>query len=328
MTTEIFAKIILDSTSPEGKRLTTIHLRYPRFIHAEMMTHRVFSRNARSSRAVPVKTMLAELTTSTVVPLHWGKNQKGMQADLESDELILTSHIPIEMKAEAITREQAWASGASVAIGLAKAFDEAGYHKQLINRILEPYSHIDVLVSATEWANFHWLRDHKDAEPHIQVLAQEVRKAMDASTPQVLQHGSWHLPYITEQDWRHVTLMLDPAGHHSTGDHDVVSVLKKISAARCARISYRPFNGEASIEAEIKRYDDLITSVPMHASPVEHQATPDAQSQYQRAKRVDEGDGMHWQVVKEGLEWDNPDLHGNFVGWIQFRKTLSNEAVW
>lgn len=126
MATEIFAKIILDSISPEDKRLTTIHLRYPRFIHTELMTHRVFSRNARSSRAVPVKTLLAEMASSAVVPLHWGKNQKGMQADYEINELIATSDIPVVLDAEYVTREQAWDCGVRVAIGLATAFDKAG----------------------------------------------------------------------------------------------------------------------------------------------------------------------------------------------------------
>lgn len=328
MATEIFAKIVLDSISPDDKRLTTVHLRYPRFIHAELMTHRVFSRNARSSRAVPVKTLLAEMASSAVVPLHWGKNQKGMQADYEINELIATTDIPVVLDADYITREQAWDCGARVAIGLAAAFDKAGYHKQLINRILEPYSHIDVLVSATEWANFHWLRDHKDAEPHIRMLAQEVRRAMDASIPQLLPPGSWHLPYITEQDRREVMLRVDPSNPDSVANEDVTPVLQKISAARCARISCRPFNGEASIDAEIMRYEDLITSVPMHASPVEHQATPDSRSQYQLAKCTNDGEAIKWQIVKEGMEWDHLGLHGNFVGWIQLRKTLPDEVIW
>jgi hypothetical protein len=295
--TTITANIVLDSVSPDGIRLTTIHMRYPRFIHAELMTHRVFSRNARSSRAVPVATMLREIETDPVVPLHWGANQKGMQADRENNRLV-GSYDFENGQAEfvEISREAAWLKARDWAVIAAKGFMEADYHKQVVNRILEPYMHIDVLVSATEWGNFLALRDHHMAEPHIAMLAREVRAAIEASEPTLLQPDEWHLPYVTSEEWLY------------TGGE--VDDLRKLSVARCARISYKPFDGNADWASEIERYDALVGSAPMHASPAEHQATPDIR----RANGVGGYCG-----------WWTPEEHGNFTGWRQYRKMLPGE---
>lgn len=308
--TTISAKIIADSINGAGNRLTTIHMRYPRFIHAELMTHRVFSRNARSSRAVPVKTMIEEIMTDPVVPLHWGKNQKGMQAEQECNEPV-SLYVGPEHGGDSVwpfPREAAWLKARGQAVKMAVNFADAGYHKQIVNRLLEPFMHIDVLVSATEWANFLWLRDHKDAEPHIAMLAREVRAVMDASTPDNLRDSQWHLPYVPH--WERADLVKAVTGRDWREDWveaDYLTMIK-VSAARCARISYKPFDGtsETDYTAEIARYDLLVGSQPMHASPVEHQATPD--------RKCDNAD-----------EWVAPGLHGNFVGWIQHRKMLKGE---
>lgn len=284
--TTISAKIITDSISPEDVRITTIEARYPRFIHAELMTHRVFSRNARSSRAVPVETMLREIETDPVVPLFWGKNQKGMRAREECDE-------PIKFRNDSVPRETAWLRARDVALMAAAQFQKAGYHKQIVNRLLEPFMHIDVLITATEWSNFFALRDHEAAEPHIQVLAREVRLAQRESIPVPLYYGEWHLPYVRYKD-------RDILDFAETTGQSFQDLLLKVSTARCARISYAPFDGDASIESELRRYDLLVGSHPMHASPAEHQATP----------------------MMPGQE----HLQGNLRGWVQYRKTLQGEC--
>ena len=79
-------KVIADSISESGKRITTFQLKYPRFIHSEVMTHRVFSRNASSSRAIPVKKMIEQVRNNPAMPIHWGANQSGMQAKNELNE--------------------------------------------------------------------------------------------------------------------------------------------------------------------------------------------------------------------------------------------------
>ncbi|MGF3022668.1 FAD-dependent thymidylate synthase [Methylobacterium aquaticum] len=293
--TTISATLIADSVSPAGIRLTTMHLRYPRFIHSEFMTHRVFSRNARSSRAVPVETMLREIETDPVVPLHWGANQKGMQADRECDAPVLMLEINGDILSEH-DREAAWLAACSAATRAAQSFHDAGYHKQVVNRLLEPFMHIDTLVTATEYANFLGLRDHHAAEPHIAMLAREMRIAMAASEPNTLSEGEWHLPYITPAE---------------LAAHDKETLIK-VSVARCARISYRPFDGSGSIEAEIARHDALVGAVPMHASPAEHQAVPDV--------RRSNGVGGY-------AGWWHPQEHGNLHGWRQYRKMLRGENL-
>ena len=314
---QMFARNILSSTGPNTLVLHTLHLRYPRIIHAELMTHRVFSRNARSSRAVPVQTMLVEVRETPFIPWHWGKNQKGMQAGEECNEPVLIpdwDDINFHGKPHlrSYTREEAWLHARDKGVDVAEAFMKAGYHKQLANRLLEPFMWIDVLVSSTDWDNFLWLRDHKDAEPHLQDLARLVKQAIVEAEIQMLEEDQWHLPYITNAD-RH-QLLVDSgrlAGERYqkiVGTNDHFDWLKMISAARCARISYAPFDGDASYERELERYNQLVTSDRVHASPTEHQAQVD-----------------HFN--REYQEWDEKPLSGNFApGWIQHRKLIPNEA--
>ena len=299
--TTISAKIIADSISLEGIRLTTMHLRYPRFIHAELMTHRVFSRNARSSRAVPVERMIQEVIDDPVIPIHWGKNQPGMQAYEECNNEVIIGWASDDFAWG--TREQAWLVCRDAAVVQAKAFAQAGYHKQIVNRLLEPFMHIDVLVTATDWNNFFVLRDHEAAEPHIQVLAREMKKVMEDSTPAKLEPDQWHLPYINSEDWGYA-LTCNIFGYPSVSSFE--EFLLHVSVARCARISYAPFDGDASYERELERYELLVGSTPLHASPTEHQATPDE--------------------FKLG-SWEFPEQHGNLRGWRQYRKMLPNENM-
>lgn len=305
------AEVILASRGANGAPpIYTIRLRYPRIIHGEIMTHRVFSRNARSSRAVPVKTMLLETTTIPFIPWHWGANQKGMQAGEECNEKVLIpdwDDINLAGDPEMIStdREEAWLQARDKAVDIATAMMEAGYHKQIPNRLLEPFSWIDTLITATDWANFLHLRDHKDAEPHLQDLARLVKQAIEEAEVRTLDEGHWHLPYINEDDWLEAH-----AGNMNT-KAECFAWLCKLSAARCARISYKPFDGDASYERELERYNQLVTSERVHASPLEHQAQVDT----------------CWNQAGGDDAWENPDLSGNFApGWIQFRKTVPGEC--
>jgi hypothetical protein len=323
------AEVILASKGPEQSPIYTVRLRYPRIIHGEIMTHRVFSRNARSSRAVPVKTMLNEVSNTPFVPWHWGKNQKGMQANEECNELVsmqaflqsrLVHNKPSTIEVEWVehSRESAWLHAKTSAYKVAKAMMEAGYHKQIPNRLLEPFSWIDTLITSTEWDNFLWLRDHRDAEPHLQDLARLVQTALESADIQDLEPGKWHLPYIKpEEDTFYVRKWLSENGgsgnRHETRLKRTNEVFLKLSAARCARISYKPFDGNASIERELERYDSLVTADRVHASPLEHQATPDKWIQVPSPNVIPS-------------YWDRASLHGNLNGYIQYRKTVANEA--
>lgn len=162
----IKASVIADSAHPEtGTRITTFELVYPRFIHSEFMTHRVFNRNASSSRAIPTTKFIEQVRNEPVMPSHWGKNQKGMQAEEELN--------PMEIADAAF----AWQQAATSAAIYAEILRRGQVHKQIVNRILEPFTHIRVVVTSTSWANFYGLRDHKDAQPEIRELAQAMRKA-------------------------------------------------------------------------------------------------------------------------------------------------------
>ncbi len=297
----IEAKIIADSISKEGKRITTMQLRYPRFIHSEFMTHRVFSRNASSSRAIPVAKMIEDLRRDPAMPVFWGSNKPGMQAGAEIDNILNAKEIWLQAMEDAIFK-----AGTLINLGL---------HKQIANRILEPWAHINVVVTATEWANFFALRDHADAQPEIKVLAQAMKIAMGGSQPTLIRPGQWHLPFIH--------------GHEETEDWDL---LKKVSTARCARVSYLTHDGRrTTVEEDLALYQKLVVDDPLHASPAEHQATPDIYEDTDAAMSRHCSKHNHSANWKEGYAWEpawaNHALHANFVGWIQHRKTLPNEYV-
>ncbi|MDR9847102.1 FAD-dependent thymidylate synthase [Herbaspirillum huttiense] len=273
----ISAKVIEHSVSEAGKELVTMELKYPRFIHAEFMTHRVFSRNASSSRAIPVAKMIEQVRTAPAMPIHWGKNQPGMQAFEETLDARVFLDLPMEhdnpsdvplftFERTELTGSEAWCHAANSAADIAAAMAAAGYHKQVVNRILEPFLHISVIVTATEWDNFYELRDHPDAQPEIRELARQMKEAMHVS-PRVLRPrdrqltAAWHLPYVTPEERD-----LYPEGP---------KFLAKLSAARCARVSYLTHDGREPSRAEdMALYERLVGSRPLHASPIEHQAYP------------------------------------------------------
>lgn len=259
----ITAQIIADSVSQAGKRITTLQLRYPRLIHSELMTHRVLSRNASSSRAIPVERLIQDILDDTAMPIHWGKNEPGMQARAEHDALVV-------FRNDSVPPEIAWIRARDVAIDAARRFAKAGYHKQIVNRLLEPFAHINVVVTATEWENFFELRDHPDAQPEFAELAAQMRMVMDLSSPRLIREGEWHLPYVRES-MADIKRMRDDVG---VGPPNEV-VACQISAARCARVSYLTHDGrETTLEEDLGLYARLAAGRPRHASPLEHQATP------------------------------------------------------
>ena len=258
--------VLADSTGQHGVRLTTLQLRYWRAIHAEVLTHRAFSRNAGSSRARPTMHFVRDIQDNGPWgPRHWGLLQPGMQAWEE---------LPLFHR-EFLT--QLWINSAKEATRRAEVMYETDLHKQVVNRLLEPFSAIDVVVSATDWDNFFALRMHDDAQPEIRDLAEAMKQARDASWPSHLTPGEWHLPYITDDN-------------RSSGLSQVA--LAQISAARCARVSYTPYDSDSEdIDKDLSLYEQLAGADPIHASPLEHAAMCgyDASQQY------------------------------NFRGWIQLR---------
>lgn len=245
-----------------------------------MMTHRTFARNASSSRAIPVRTMLKRIEEDPAEPWHLGLQEPGMQARAEVSE-------PTARKSV----YGLWRHAMRVALRSAQEMVElCGLHKQIANRITEPWQHMDVVLTATDFANFFALRCHPDAEPHFRVLAWRMADAYyTGSTPVLRRMGDWHLPYITAEERTSLPL----------------ETLKACSAARCARVSYRLHDGTAtSVEKDLELHQRLLaglvtgTGDPGHMSPLEHQATPLT---------------------------DSNERSGPFKGWMQYRKEVVGE---
>lgn len=275
------AKVLADSVNVCGNRLTTFELTYWRGIHGEALTHRLFSRNSASSRAIPVSRTLETVRRSPFLPFHWGANQAGMQAYRELSE-------EDQNKAR-----WSWYVGSRDVADRVEYLDSIGLHKQIANRMLEPFMFITVILSTTSFKHFELLRDHPMAEPHFQYLAKLMVKARSESIPELLQVGQWHLPLIYEED-----------KHLSLEDQ------KKVSVARCARVSYVRQNEIKDYADDFALHDRLVGSDPKHASPTEHQATP-------------------FVTLPGSLSWSKPVAmpSGNFLGWKQYRKEIIGEFV-
>lgn len=278
----IEAKVVAHSEYA-GTEIHTLELKYPRFIHAEFMTHRVFSRNASSSRAIPTDKLLKQIAEYPAMPIHWGKNQPGMQAREELPDGIIE-----------------WSNAASDACNYARSFNEVGYHKQIVNRLTEPFQFIKVVVTATEWDNFFKLRLHEDAQPEIHELARCMLEAMEKSEPTYLEEDEWHLPYILDGERIQVPL----------------EAQKRASVGRCARVSYQNHdNTNPVISKDIELHDILLGAG--HMSPFEHQAKP---MPFEPVRLIEGGvvfeDGVtHFD--KSGIAWS-----GNFKNWVQYRQVL------
>jgi thymidylate synthase ThyX len=273
------ARILLDSENPNGSRLTTVQLTYPRMVHAELMTHRVFSRNSASSRAIPVEKMIQRVIDDPVMPVWWGKNQRGMVANEE-----LTGD---DLDAAKTT----WLLARDHAVRSARSLVEFNAHKQLVNRLLEPWMWITIICSFTEYANWRNLRTNKDAQPEIQKIACMLDDIYYGSTPQKLAWGEWHVPMpgdaaeLFDESWE------------SRGVTDMV----KAATGKLARISYLTHDGDHSLSADIKLHDQLLASG--HMSPFEHCAV--------------------------AVQPTHCVPASNFKGgWCQYRKTIAGEAVW
>jgi thymidylate synthase ThyX len=273
-------KIIRDSVSPAGTRLTTFELAYPRFVHAELMTHRVFSRNAASNRAIPVAKILQQVIDDPAMPVHWGKNQSGMQAREELGER------------DQATAKYLWLTARDQAVRVAKDLVLCGAHKQIVNRVLEPFQFIHTIVSATTFENFFVLRCHPDAQPEIKHLADMMYAAYhdaDRTPAKVFAH-TWHRPYVGYEDF-------DEAGKRFGNAKDQRELfLTKLSVARVARVSYLNHDGKRDWDKDLALHDSLKESG--HWSPFEHVA----------------------QALSQ------PHQVGNFRGWKQYRKTFPNES--
>lgn len=320
----IKAAVLKDSICHSNARLTTFEIEYPRIILAELNTHRMLSKNSSSSRAIPFDKMVQQLTGR---PVRFGQANPGMQDKGEEHDALVTiygyehSHddyyVEDEFNASA---PEAWAEARHHAIQIAQAFKDADFHKQTFNRLLEPFQMMKTVVSATEWANFLWLRDQEAADPSLAELARVIREAREASIPEPLNPGEWHLPYVeTERDELDVVEYYIHDNTHLGGryyldEEDAI----KVSAARSAAVSFR--NVDYDFEKCRQVYERLVGDDRKHASALEHQATP--------MKTNGFANGLWPYTWEEGVSHMDKDYalwSGNFKGWIQHRKLVPGE---
>lgn len=295
------ARIILDSVGPNGARLTTFELTYPRFIHSELMTHRMLSRNSASSRAIPVAKLIERIERDPALPVFWGRNMSGMQAREE-----LREPLKSEVKRD-------WLELRDIVVKCVKVLQVAGLHKQIANRPLEPWMDITVIATATHWENMRALRVHPDAQPEFDEVMRKAFKLYDESKPQQLHDGQWHLPFVTGYD---EGKLREPMGDDDEGNpvpaHDDEE-LCLISAGRCAAVSYLNHDtGKSEPLKDLDRASKLMTSG--HMSPFEHQAMALSTERWNRF-----GAAMMIDWVKNGIP------PGNIWGFRQLRKTLKHE---
>jgi hypothetical protein len=251
-----------------GQKLITFVCKYWRPIHSEVLTHRDFSRNASSSRAIPTAKLLEQIRNQPAGPVFWGKNMPGMQAAEECNAKIKHPTLGIM-----VSRELAWETMANEAADWAQAWADAGYHKQIVNRIIEPFSFITVVITATSWDNFYALRAHADAQPEIQDVAETMLKIVGDVPVRIIDsmdfsdQAAWHLPFVSIAE-RH--------------EH-AVPVLLAMSAARSARTSYLTHDKKnPSWEQDEFLYRRLVESKPLHASPLEHQGMNSGENERNR----------------------------------------------
>lgn len=306
---DIEAKILLDSISPAYQRVTTFELNYHRFVHAEFMTHRVFSRNAGSSRAIPVEKSITAVKNEPAFPIEWRAEQKGMQGgtELEGRDLIEARYLFEDVHRQTVARIERY---------LESHPKESRLHKSLINRLLEPFSWIKVIVTATDWEGYWFQRCSPDelygeggigdAMPEIRLLADTMLKEYRASEPQFVDWGQWHAPLLDDEDFEAIAdLAMDrtDAMGQANDAHIYLAeeIGRQVSAARCARVSYLTHHGTRDIEEDIRLFERLAmrepgSRSPSHWSPLEHVCTP--------------------HTIEHGLP------RGNLTGWRQYRHEL------
>lgn len=279
------ARILADSISESGDRLTTFELTFPRYVLAEFNTHRVLARNSASSRAIPVAKRIAAVREQPFVPV-FGKNQPGMQAhEVLQDE----------------RAENIWRSAARAAVVFAEQMEAIGVHKQVANRILEPFAMHTVIATGTAWENFFEQRSqhHTDmADPAISEMATMAEDCYRESKPIELFAGEWFTPLFGEfggvcEDYGEAAAL---AVAHGCTEEDIA---KRVSTARCARVSYLTHDGVRDMHKDLELYEETLANFG-HWSPLEHVATPC---------------GHH----------RHDEHRGCFQGWDQFRHQVESD---
>lgn len=283
----ITAEIIADSLNPQGIRITSWVLNYNLSIHAELLTHRVFSKNSASSRAIPTAKLIQQVIDNPALFVHWGKNIPGMQAneELNDNDKEIAKGI--------------WLESRDLAVDQARKLLALNVHKQIVNRVLSPFIVNKIIMTGTEYENFFKLRAHPDAQPEFQNLAYKMKALYETNKPVQLKAGEWHVPFGDKLDDNQICSLIN-TDNLTLGEflEAKEEIKRKIAIARCARVSYLNYEGKDDYVADVNLCDRLFGSVPRHLSPTEH--------------------------VAQAL--DSTEFVGNFKGFKQYRKFFADES--
>lgn len=332
----ISAQVIAYSMSPEGIRLITMEVTYPRLVLAELNTHRMLSKNSASSRAIPFNKMLENLTGR---PVRFGEANPGMQdkgqdfdTNVEWDHPAYTvapDFVAGSLGKTSTGPAQMWTIAKQFAVSFSKAFYKAGFHKQVYNRLTEPFQMMKTVISGTEWNNFFWLRDHDAADPTLRELARVMWEAIPCgSEALILEPGEWHLPYIeavrnTAGTLNYFIEADEPGMWTLLEERPAIEV----SSARCAAVSFR--NTDYGVDKSQEVFARLVGEDRKHASSFEHQATPMEPTHFAGRlgdDAINTGEPETWQEGVSHMTRDGQLWSGNLKGWIQHRKLISGEC--
>lgn len=287
---QIEVEILADSTW-RGHRLTTFRAKIPKYMLAQLATHRMLSKNSASSRAIPPEKMIAIVEDDPFIPARVGLKHTGMQASsyIEAGNPRYDQFLRV------------WQQAIDWAIRNARALAELEISKQILNRVIDNFAMINIVISATEWSNFLALRAHEDAQEEISILAYLILDALNNNSPIELKSGEWHIPFGDIFDENRLSEL------SQTTTIEVDEIKRRIAIARCARVSYNNFSGKDDYSLDLKLFGQLLDD--RHMSPFEHVAYAMSKSEYTR-----------FSLSTPELTWLG--VCGNFRGWVQYRKTF------
>ena len=288
----------------------TLILEYPRIIHSQLLTHRVFTKNSSSTRAMPIKKVIKQIEENPAKPI-WTLNQKGMQGEL------LTNPERLQLAEE--IRKAMFKTVSLFVDLLAKPEEENGLniHKQNAGRYLEPFQNIRVCLTSTEWENWDWLRVDADAQPEIVELANLMKQAREKAEPLEIYPGQWHVPFVKRVKDEHSEI-----SYFTMDDKPVeLDQALQISMSCAAQTSYR--NLDTSLEKAEDMYDKLFAGKKVHASPSEHQATPIGDDVFEDFPETDVPNHL-WKQGITHMDRYQQFWSGNFRNWIQHRQLIPN----
>lgn len=313
-----YAEVIQHSVSPEGKEIITFSVKYGLIVHSEWIRHRLLSNSVKSNRAVSMKQIRKEVIEDPYVPIKFGGQQAGMVA-IDEDQF-----------GYAKVCRWLWKNSRWGAVGVHWLFEKLKLHKEITNRILNPWQWVRSTTTATDYDNFYKLRLHKDAQKDINVIAKAMHEALQLSEPMLINAGEYHVPYVSRRRTGNGELEY----YDSDGTQLNTQQAIEASCARCARSSYDNHDGTkasyfnratAKGRSDQEIYQDLINSDPVHGSCGEHQATPLVVA-YKNKKPIYPA-GMTHVSVEDGI-LTTKYWSGNLLGFIQHRQTTKGHVCW